>query len=213
MKFRPLKDRSQKEMERALLLHRVCANIASRIAMGETLRKAIQHLVKRSKRGDFNISTPRGKCVFKLAEQTLYRHFRVWERKPSPCAFLLRYRSGKPRIPSLLVREFLRRALRAKTPNVTQAYESLIADWHAGKNVPGLGTWRTWVRKYAPEFVGNVTAPKFPFTARTFHRSFTKREIKALLSRRGMLESVKKALADFEHAILAKAETTERSHS
>jgi hypothetical protein len=187
------------EQQRALLLHRICSGIAARIALGASLKKAIRQAVNRAGRGEFKLG---GNRKLKFSRQSLLRYFYDWLKKPSPKTFLHRYKPGKAMIPERLGREFLRRCVRNKS--AAESYESLRADWKAGKWIPGVSSWRTWVLKNAPHLAHSPTPPAFPYSIRTFHRRFTRRDAKQLRTLRGKVRSTQTALASFERDLIAR---------
>lgn len=85
--------------------------------------------------------------VEKCSEDTLRRKYKAWKqggRKPE--ALLPRYKGGARRVPKELIRELKRLST---LPGVTEhsvAIDAIVQAWNAGKEVPGVGTWKDfWI--------------------------------------------------------------------
>ena len=186
-------------------MHRICAEVKERVALGESLRRVFGEILRREER------RKTGRRL-RLSISGLYRSYGAWEKNPSPLAFTLQYRSGR-QCPAPLLREYVRRCLRPSTRSTAEIYVSFVRDWKASKPIPGLGTWRTWARKNRVE-TGTVTTA-FPFSRQTFIRRFSQRDLetyrklrqageKSLASLAAEHERVAREIAAFETSALER---------
>ena len=96
----------------------------------------------------------------------LYR----WRQNRSPEVFRRHYKPGLPRVPAALVSEFLNRLSADRIVPAATVTQSLRSDWRLGRSLPGLGTWREWMRRLHGESSSRMTPPRFPFANKTLVR-------------------------------------------
>src|SRR5690242_16853771 len=134
-----MKSALRDEQARCQFLHRLFEQVEARLSAGITFAEAIRRAGQRRNIRAFKHG--------KLSRGSLIRLFYSWRKNRSPAAFLLHYKPGKTRIPVALAEEFLSRLAAERVVSAATVMHSLRTDWRLGRSVPGLGTWRDYVRR------------------------------------------------------------------
>jgi hypothetical protein len=98
----------------------------------------------------------------------------MWRKSSSPETHRRRYRGvGRFRrhVPVALLVEFISRMAGERIVPAATAMQTLRADWKMGRSIPGLGSWREWLRHQRGETATRATAPRFPFSRSTLYFS------------------------------------------
>jgi len=112
----------------------------------------------------------------KLSTKTLYRIYCRWVRNPQAWGLVRQWSGGRVSVPPELVSEIRRRATKEGIPTASVAINSILKDWTAGVELPGVGTWREWWQaNHAAQPVPD-RAPKFPWHPNTLYRYLPKKE-------------------------------------
>lgn len=169
----------QWERERCNALHEICLWIAAEITNGVGKLEACAAAAEANK----------GRCVYDdkknpkplaVSAKSLRRAFDRWKHAKTPFSLKYGYVAGRAKCPSDLVIEFKRRCVERGETKDTEVYKSLVADWDAGKVIPGLGDWEQWYRDAYPDEPVLDTVPEFPFSYATLHRRTPSRAVRAL---------------------------------
>ena len=107
----------------------------------------------------------------RLSRQRLTVLYYAWRKVHSPEVFRRNYVAGRARIPLALVEEFLNRLLNDRVVPASAVMRSLRSDWSLGRQIPGLGTWKEYVRQHRGTDCERLTPPRFPFSETTLLRS------------------------------------------
>lgn len=84
-----------------------------------------------------------GGKALKLTQATLRRAWKRWiAGGKTPIALDHEYKSGASHVSNDLIRELQRRSTQPGCKEHSVAIDSLIQDWKAGKELPGIGTWQ-----------------------------------------------------------------------
>lgn len=92
-----------------------------------------------------------------------------WRKNPVPEVFVRRYKPTQPSIPPQLIEEFLNRLAGERIVPASVALASMRADWQMGRPLPGLGTWREYLRKRHGDAASRRVPPPFPFGRASFY--------------------------------------------
>ena len=150
------------EDERSAFLHLLCQEIADGRAAGMTVWQAVRRARRHRRASLFRHG--------RLSCSSLLRCYYAWRRERTPEVFLRHYKPGKPRVPVALVLEFLNRLAGERVVSAATAMRSLRSDWQMGVSIPGLGTWRAYVRRTRGESALRATPPAFPCSYHTLCR-------------------------------------------
>ena len=184
------------QRDRAIAFHDTCALLQKHISKGEAVVKAAAKIARRLN----GKMLDGGKKPLRISGKTLLKVYYLWLKSPCPASLVLRYKPGKGPIEKGLTLEFIRLALRFGS--LKKAYESLVQDWKSAKPIRGLGTWRTWIKKHAPEMIGATIPPRFPASFRTFLRNVPVGSIQAIQFLRAQTRQSEKAVRQMERQIL-----------
>lgn len=174
----------------ALAYHEICEQVARHIALDIPQKTAIDTAVMehsgRIVRDDRGVEYP-----LPLSAPNLKRLFQKWNKAGrSYLVFVPAWRPGKQKIPRDLVADFLRRCTNKGMEYASVAIEALQREWHDGKEIPGLGTWRDWWSRYRAEEPLPPQPPEFPVHERTLYRYLPNKAAKAW-GNRGAAEAKK----------------------
>jgi hypothetical protein len=163
--------------DRAALLHQEFVRVAAAVELeGAQLVTSLQALAARL-RGTVLAGGKPLACSW----QNLRTFYYVWRKKGRKAAALLPdYKSPAhvERLPDALAAEIQRRATAAtggrdkngKGIDATRIHAALEADWKAGAEIPGLGTWQEWWATARPALPLPHQPPAFPWSVKTVTR-------------------------------------------
>lgn len=155
-------NKADSEAARCRFLDRLCRDIERAIEGGLTAQAAVSKAAGRQRRKLFKHG--------RLSRSRLTVLFYAWRKSRSPEVFRRNYKPGKARVPLALIEEFLNRLEGGKVVPAAVVMRSLRSDWSLGRSIPGLGTWKDYVRAHHGLDCIRVSAPRFPVSSRTLFR-------------------------------------------
>ena len=153
---------SDREQERVAFLHSLFLRIQERIANGSTLKSAIAWAARRRRSRLF--------CRGMLGKSSLVYYYYVWRRNPVPEVFRRHFKAPERRLPFHLVLEWVNRLDGDRIISAAAALRSLRLSWERGESLPGIGTWREFVRRERGQRAADRTMPpRWPFGKSVFY--------------------------------------------
>jgi hypothetical protein len=166
------------QIERARALHQVCHRIQTRLDRGEPLLRTVRLFSRRWQGKPFHCDPARR---WNLSRGTLLRWFYRWQHNGyTPAAFALGYKSGRPRIPAVLVTETMRRCALPGVFSLAAAVRSMARDLERGHFIKGFGQLRDFLAAHPALRKGQRGRIRFPYAERSVYRSFTPKERRAV---------------------------------
>lgn len=155
--------------EKALVLDEIMHELAAMIERDHTLREAAGILAVRYHGRAFNRKD--GVHLLSLSESGLVTKYYLWmSHGRSFTAFLPHYKGNAKKVPTELIQEIHRRCTLPGMVNSSPVFTALEREWASEKEVPGLGTWKTWWSARYPSLPVPDKAPDFPFSRQTLYK-------------------------------------------